>query len=519
MKKLLFIPLVIILMAGMCLGAACEEGPEPGSVLRVSMPGFGYESMDAIEGESFFGWAFADPLITWDENFEFIPAIAEDWTVSEDGLTWTFEIRDDVYFHNGDKLTSADVMFSIEHWQDPESWNPWSPYLSYNFDTMYCPDEYTFVYKTIKPEHPLLICFSDVRIYPKDYIETNGWDAWKEHPIASGPWEFVEFVSADHITFSANTEHWRLVPDFETCILYEVPEESTQIAMLKRGEMDVITGISIDKQVELMDEGWASEPAAAPTGVVLCYPGTWWEEAGPMHDIRVREALAYAINYEELCDTFFQGLAEPGGAWFMHPGSWGWGDDWEPFEYDLAMAQSLLADAGYPGAFDDPVINIWVQTGTAYTDLLMQVFQGYWTAAGIQTQINIVDPFEWAGMYFVPHYDDPTFPNVGAIFPWVFPDSWPSNVYHSFNMYCGGVHTCGNDPQAVVLYEKAVNEADPDLCEEYWTEFMTYANDEMFVTLGVALVYEVIILGPEVGDFTWGNWVSLWDGLAGITRK
>jgi len=520
MKKYLLIPLAIILVAGISLAGCGEDMPAPGSVLRVSMPTFAYESMDPIDGESFFGWSMYDPVITWDDTGTFVGAIAEDWTISEDGLTWTFDIREGVNFHNGDPLTSADVMFSVEHMQSPESWNPWSPYLSYNFDTMYCSDDYTFVYQTIEPEIPLAICFAATRVLPQAYIEANGWDYFEEHPIGSGPWIFESFVSGDYIEMTANTEHWRTIPDFETLIQYVVPEESTQVAMLERGEVDIITGISLDRALDLGDEGWRLQSAGVPTGIMLSIPGTWMPEAGPTYDIRVRQALTYAIDYEELCATFFHGYAEPGGRWFMWQGSWGWDDDWEPETYDLAMAQSLLADAGYPDDFDDPIIDIWVQTGTAYTADLMLILQGYWSAAGIQTRINIVDPFEWAGMFFVPHYDEPDFPSQGAIFPWVYPDAWANNVYHSFNMYCGGVHTCGNDPQAVVLYEKAVHEPDPELCEQYWSEFMTYVNDVMLVNFGVALVFDQMVVNDDViGDFGWGLWMTMADAYADIEAR
>jgi peptide/nickel transport system substrate-binding protein len=519
MKKFLFIPLAIIFIAGICLSGCGEKMPEPGSVLRVSMPTFAYESFDPIDGESFFGWSMYDPIITWDENGDFVGAIAESWDISDDGLTWTFHIRQGVTFHNGDPLTSADVMFSVQHMQDPASWNPWSPYLSYNFDTMYCPDDYTFVYQTLTPEIPLMICFGATRVLPQNYIEENGWDYFDEHPIGSGPWIFQEFVSGDHITMTANLDHWRTVPDFETLIQYVVPEESTQVAMLERGDVDIITGISLDRALELGDEGWGLRQAGTPTGVMLCFPGTFFVESGPMYYMEFRDALAYAIDYEELCATFFHGFAEPGGQWFMWPNSWGWGDDWEPETYDLAMAQSLLDSINYPDAFDDPVVDIWVQFGTAYTDDLMLILQGYWAAAGIQTEIHIVDPFEWAGMFFVPHYDDPTLPNVGAIFPWVYPDAWANNVYHSFNMYCGGVHTCGQDPQANALYDAAVHNPDPDACEAAWTTFMEYAIG-MRVTLGVVLVWDQMVVNDDVvGDFGWGNWITIADAYADIEAR
>jgi peptide/nickel transport system substrate-binding protein len=518
-KKLLLIPLAIILVAGMCLGTACEKGPEPGSVLRVSMPNFAYETFDFIQGESFFGWSLYDPIVTWNEDLDFVPAIAESWEVSDDGLTWTFHIREGVKFHNGDPLTSADVMFSVEHFQSPESTNPWSYYLNYNYDSQWCPDEYTYCYKTVEPELPLIMLFASTRVLPKNYIEENGIEYFREHPIGSGPWKFVSFTSGDNCVMEANTEHWRTVPHFEKLIQYVVPEEATQIAMLKRGEVDIITGISLDRAVELEEEGWRLQPAAVPIGSNVIMPGTWMTD-GPTSDIRVRRALAYAIDYEEICETLFHGYAEPGGRFFHYPGMFGWDDSWQPEQYDLAMAQSLLEEAGYPDAFDDPVIHIYIQVATPPTPELFQVLQGYWTAAGIQTDITMVDAFEMLGMFFVPHFDDPTFPNIGAIIPWVYTDSWPTNVYHSKNMYCpGGMHTTSNDDHALELYMKAVHETDPDLCEQYYREFSAYVHDELFINFGICLIWDQMVVGEHVGDFGWGKWMTIYDAYADIGRK
>jgi len=515
-KKFIFIPLVIIFLAGMLLSGCGEKGPEPGSVLRVSMPTFAYETFDFIEGESFFGWSLYDPLITWDENLDFVPAIAESWEVSEDALTWTLNIRDDVYFHNGDKLTSADVLFSMEHFQSEDSMNPWSPYARYNFDSHSCPDEYTYVYKTVRPEHPLVMVFASLRILPKDYIETNGWDYFKEHPIGSGPWKFVSFTSGEECVMEANTEHWRTVPHFEKLIQYVVPEEATQVAMLKRGEVDIITGITLDRAIELGEEGWRLIQPPVPAGSNVIMAGTWLTD-GPTSDIKVRRALAAAIDYQEICDTFFHGYAEPGGRFMHYPAMFGWDDSWQPEQYDLAQAQSLLADAGYPAAFDDPVIHIYVQTGTGYTSDLFQILQGYWTAAGIQTDITMVDAFEFLGLFFFGSLEGN---NIGAILPWVYGNNWPTNVYHAKNMYCpGGVHSTSNDAHAMELYLKAVNEPDPDLVEQYYSEFLTYVHDELFINFGIVLSYDLMVVGPEIGDFGWGQWMNIADAYADISQK
>jgi peptide/nickel transport system substrate-binding protein len=360
--------------------------------------------------------------------------------------------------------------------------------------------------------------FASLRILPKDYIETNGWDYFKEHPIGSGPWEFVEFVSGDHITMTANADHWRTPPHFETLIQYVVPEESTQVAMLKRGEVDIITGITLDRAIELGEEGWRLIQAPVPAGSNVIMPGTFLTDK-PTSDIRVRQALSYAIDRQEICDTFFHGYAEPGGRFFHYPGMYGWDDDWEAEEYDLQMAQDLLAEAGYPDAFDDPVIQVYVQIGSGYTPDLFQILQGYWTAAGIQTNINMVDVWEFLGLFFFGSLD-PAGNNIGAIIPWVYGNNWPTNVYHSFNMYCpGGVHSTSNDAQAQALYLKAVHEPDPELGEEYYTEFSAYVHDEMFINFGICLAYDQMVVSDEVGDFGWGFWMNIADAYADISMK
>jgi len=497
-------------------GTTAPTQSEPYGTLRVSMPSFSYETFDYIQGESFFGWSLYDPLITWDKDLDFAPAIAKDWTISEDGLTWTFEIRDDVYFHNGDKLTSADVLFSIEHMQDPESTNPWSAYLSYNFDSHYCPDDKTYIYKTVIPEPPIVMSFASTRILPSKYIAEKGIEYFRQNPIGSGPWKFVSFTSGEICVMEANTEHWRTVPHFQRLEQLVVPEEATQVAMLKRGEVDIITGITLDRAIALGDEGWRMKQAAVPTGTNVIFPGTWMTDS-PTKDIKVRRAIAHAINYQEICDTFFHGYAEPGGRFFHYPGMFGWGDDWGPEQYDPAQAATLLEEAGYPDAFDNPVIKIYIQTGTSYTLDLFQILQGYWEEAGIQTEIILVDAFEMLGMFFVSSANDPTALNHGAIFPWVYQNSWPTNVYHSKNMYCpGGAHTTSNDARAQELYNKAVNEPNPELGEQYYTEFLTYVHDELFINFGVCLVWDQMIVADTIGDFGWGEWMTIYDSYADI---
>ena len=194
----------------------------------------------------------------------------------------------------------------------------------------------------------MIIPFAWTRILPKNYIEKNGVDNFRKHPIGSGPWKFVKFVSKTSMEMEANTEHWRQVPAFEKVIDLMVPEESTRIALLKRGEVDIAVGLSLDRVVELKKEGWRTLSAGLPTLMNINFTGTWLTK-GPTSDIRVRQAMSFAVNRQELCDTYYKGFAKPGSRWFMEEHGWGWDPSWKPDPYDPNKAKALLKEAGYPG--------------------------------------------------------------------------------------------------------------------------------------------------------------------------
>jgi peptide/nickel transport system substrate-binding protein len=371
------------------------------------------------------------------------------------------------------------------------------------------------VYKTKKPDPQLGQAFAATLILPKNYIEKVGIEAFKASPVGSGPWKFVKFVSRTSMEMQANKDHWRIVPAYEKVIETMVPEEATRIAMLKRGEVDLIGSLSIDRIVELKNQGFRLQEIGLPTVGNFSFSGTYMTN-GPTSDIKIRQAMSYSINRDELSKTFFKGLAVPGSRWFMDENSWGWDPSWKPDSYDLAKAKQLVADAGYPGKFSNPVITVYV-TNVGYNADLFQVLQGYWKEAGIQTKIEIVDSVQFGGMIFN-RAKNPTDPIVGAIWPWIFPGV-PNNVYHSANMYKStGVHSTGNDPKADELYDKAATELDMKKAEQYWREFQTYAK-EMWVNVGLVKLPSYWVAGPNVGEFSENSYISLNDSYAGIKHK
>jgi peptide/nickel transport system substrate-binding protein len=554
MKKLLFISLVVVLLLSLGI-ASCKEdttpttsAPKPTSTapapsttvpkptaapeapkptmtatsvpvpvvekpegtLKIALTTFSYETFDQIVGESFWGASIYDPIITYDPKGNIIGGACESYSLSPDGNTWTFKVRKGIKWHDGTPLTSADVMFSVQHFSDKASTNPWSPYLSRNLASMNCPDADTFVYVTVNPEPPLVVPFAACYVIPKAYFEKNGQDYFRKHPMGSGPWKYVDnsLKSGEKVEFVANPEHWRVVPQFEKMVQYLIPELSTQIAALKSGEIDIIAGLDTDRFIELRDAGYQLVEVPRPNLNNISFPGTWLTD-GPTSDIRVRQAMSYSINRQEICDTYFKGLAYPGGRWFMDEYTYGWDPAWQADPYDLEKAKALLAEANYEAKWKDYEIPINIQVGGTMAVDLMQICASYWAKVGIKTKIIMNDAMVQLGLIFVRGTA-----SAGSVWPWMNFPSAPNTVYHCANMYTsGGVHSTGNDPKADELYKKATTELDSAKALQYWRDFQNFGYD-MWVNVSLVRAQTFWVVSQQVESID-GMWIGAW-GYAGV---
>ena len=453
-----------------------------------------------------------DSLLTFDAQGNVVGNVAENYNLSPDGLTWTFNIRKGIKFWNGDPLTSADVVFSLQRFGSKESTNPWSPYLLKNNQSITAPDDYTVVYTAQKPEWPLKVPFAWTRILPMKYFNQVGEDGFRAQPIGSGPYKFSKWVPKTSMEFDANTEYWGPVkPQWQHITETLVPEESTRVAQLQRGDVDIIGNLSFDRLVELKNAGFRLQEVGLPTLSNISFPGTFMTQ-GPTSDIRVRQAMSYAINRQEIADTFYKGLGKPGGFWFFSELTWGWDNSFQPDPYDVDKAKQLLQDAGYPNKFNPQTITLYTQATNAD---LMQILQGYWQAVGVNVDIQVVDTPVYQKLVFV-RATSPTDQQVGAIWPWTS-GGFFNNVYHSANMFTStGVHTTSNDTHADELYQAAVTELDDTKAKKAWQDMMHYGYDTMWVNVELVEVPSNMVVSKNVGAFTYKQNLSLWDAYVGI---
>jgi peptide/nickel transport system substrate-binding protein len=549
MKKLFLIPLIVVLAVSLVLGSCGEPevpapAPEPAAApapapspepapapapepepappepaptgpygtLRVAMDDFGEETFDPNNNIATWGYLFYDSVINWGPDGDLVGEAAESWEISEDGRTWTFHVRKGMTFHNGDPVTSADFLYSINRFMDPDSTNPWAPRLTENFESNSTPDEYTYVHTTKTPELTLVATWAaPLAILPSKYIEEVGFDYFLEHPIGSGPWSFVEYTPETSVTFAANENYWDGAPYFETLEIYQVPEEATQVAMLKRDEIDLTSDtLSMDRTVELRDEGYRLQEIGLPTISIYAHQGTWMTD-GPTKDIRIRQAMSYAINRQEVIDTYFHGLGYPGCFWFMTEQTWGYDPALDADPYDPELAAQLIAESGYPDAFATPTIHVyspaqWVEE--------MLICQGYWEEIGLDVEVRTVEMGKFYDLMFS-RADSPDAECVGQIWPWINP-SVNQNVYHSSNMFTSlGVHTTCNDPEMDELYNAVLAETDIERQEQLWSEFMVRGHD-MWIVTGLWQVPGYQVTSEHLGEFTKKTHLMWQEPLAGI---
>jgi ABC-type transport system substrate-binding protein len=490
--------------------------PAPWGTIRVAVTDFGIEETDPTLHESTWGRAIYDSIITTNAQGELIGKVAEGWTINPDGKTWTFNLRKDIKFHNGDPLTSADVLFTMNRLILDQSQNPWSPGLRNNLDHMETPDDYTFIFVTKVPELPLSAFFAAVYVLPKNYFESVGQDAFRLNPVGSGPWKFVEHIPETTWKITANTNYWdpALIPSYEFVVETQVLDMATQIAMFKNGEIDVPLGITSDIRFDLINQHYKQQWLGLASPVVLNIQGTWFtHKTFATHDIRIRKAMSYAINRQELCDTYYRGMAVPGGKFALMPGGKGAGVDIiAPDPYDITQAKALLSEANYPAAFKDPVIHMYT---TAGPDLeFMRIIQRYWDAIGLQTRIEVVDAKVWRAYTFNPVGMTENSSNIGWVWSWTGGD-FDSTYMQRNHLTSYGVSDMVHLPAVDALWNKFIAETDPALSDQYFEDFLRagYAN---YDCIGLVLVEPYIIVSDKLGEWTKNIHQGYTDAYAGI---
>ncbi len=312
------------------------------------------------EGEIDLMYHLYDGLVRFkdDESLEIEPALAADWSVSEDGLVWTFNLRDDVKFHDGTDFNADAVEFSFMRILDENhpyyglgdqglAYMDWL--LSGAIKEVRAVDDYVVEVELNDVFGPFLMymgIYSQFIVSPTA-VETHGEDYF-QNPVGTGPFKFDEWKRDEYVQMSVNDGYWGEIPAIDTIIWKVVPDESTRLMELQSGNVHAIKSISPAQ----LDTILASDDLAMMqvAGSNLFYAAIN-HQAEPFDDLRVRQAFMHAIDFDALVESVYEGLGtravNP-----MPPTLLGYNHDIEPYAYDPDRAVELLTEAGLPDGFD-----------------------------------------------------------------------------------------------------------------------------------------------------------------------
>jgi peptide/nickel transport system substrate-binding protein len=308
-------------------------------------------------------------------------SLAQSWSVSEDQLVYEFVLRKGLKFHNGDPFTAEDVVFSFKRAKGAQ--------LQEKVKEVVIVDPHKVQFVLHQPWPDFMTFYGTLAsaagwITPKNYFEKVGADGFKKHPIGLGPYKFVSMKPGIELVMEANEDYWRKVPSVKRLVFQSIPEATTRLAALTRGEVDVA----------YLLEGQLGESIRNDPKLKLVFSGgiatffleffDMWDPKSPFADQRVRKAASLAIDRKALSDADTLGASQPNGNIVLRRFEYALPIDPDP--YDPAQAKKLLAEAGYPTGFDAGDLTPgppYFATGEA--------IGGYLGAVGIKTRLRTME--------------------------------------------------------------------------------------------------------------------------------
>lgn len=325
-----------------------------------------------------------DGLLEVNSDLQLEPALATDWVVSEDGLTYTFTLRDDVTFHNGRAMTAEDVVYSFDRIMAEETASPQASRFSVVSDARATGD-HEVQFTLAEPFAPFLANLTNLTVVPREAVEENG--DLQQVAVGTGPFMLGEVVPDTSVTLEANPDYYREGEPGVASIRYNVvPEASTRAAGLRTGTYHLLPDV---------DPATAQTLGSTPGVTLLGTQDLAYTLMGintgrePFNDVRVRAALNYAIDREEIVEAVYFGDAEPGGP--LSPALVDWAlptDEYYCYDHSEERARELLAEAGYPDGIELEILTFG--TIRVVSDAA-QVLQAQLREAGFDATVNVAE--------------------------------------------------------------------------------------------------------------------------------
>ena len=383
MLKLRLKATIFVLSAALLFGAALAQSGTLELAIDTAPVGLDPHLTTAFSSFAISGQIY-DGLVEVNAALEVEPGLATSWTVSDDGLTYVFQLREGVRFHNGRSMTADDVVYSFESIIDPETASPQASRFA-QVGTAVATGEHEVTFTLTQQYAPFITNLPNLAVVPREVVEENG--NLQQVAVGTGPFMLTEVVPDTYVLLSANPDYYREGQPGVAALKFNiVPVASTRAAGLRTGTYHLIPDVDPATAETLRNVSGITLMGVQDLAYTLLGFNTTRE---PFNDPRVRMAINYAIDREEIVEGVYFGNAVPGGP--LSPGLQAWALPTTAFSCyatNLDTARSLLAEAGYPDGFSSEILTfgtIQVVTDSA------QVLQAQLAQVGIDLTVNVAE--------------------------------------------------------------------------------------------------------------------------------
>ena len=446
-------------------------------------------------------------LLTYDLDFRPRPALATAWSVSPDGLTYTFKLREGVKWHDGKPFTAEDVAYSIKLLKEH---HPRGRGTFASVTAVETPDPYTAVITLSKPAPYLLTALdaNESPIVPKHIYE--GTDPLTNKnasaPVGTGPFIFKEWVRGSHIILDRNPDYWDTgKPYLDRVVIRFIADQSARSAAFEAGELDLAGG----PPVPYADLARVSAlPGLGAETRGYDYAGRMTQlyfnfERPVLQDKRVRLAIAQAIDLQKLLDVVYFGYGKVAAS-VISPNLKGFVDpSIEPYGYNLKAANRLLDEAGYPRKADGTRFTLRLYANPFNTQAAGDFIKQSLAKVGIAVDFQFFDFSTYIQKTYTGRDFDLTLESLQNVFD---PTLGVQRTLWSKNFRIGLPFSNAShysNPEVDRLLEEAAVEPDPKKRQQLWSAFQKAVHDDV-AALGLVAPDGVTIFRTKVKNHTIG---------------
>jgi peptide/nickel transport system substrate-binding protein len=331
-------------------------------------------------------WAnLFETLVKLDESGHIQPLLAKSWTVSPDGLTYTFQLQTGAKFHDGTPFTSADVKFSFDRARAPTSTNAQKQIFA-PMEAVETPDPATAIIRLKQPSGNFLyyLAWGDASIVSPGTAEAN-----RANPVGTGPFRFRTWARGDRVELVRNPDYWGEKPKLETVTFRFIGDPQAQVAALRAGDLDAFPNLAAPELfADLQKDKRFTAIAGNTEGEIVAGMNN---ARKPFDDVRVRRALMHAIDRKALVEGAYSGIGQPIGSHFSpnHPA---FVDTSGVLPYDPAKAKALLKEAGYEKGLSFTIKSPQMAYAARSAELMAAMFE----EVGVEAKIVPTEfPAKW----------------------------------------------------------------------------------------------------------------------------